>query len=475
MYVGDYLDSNLGHEVINMFQADDGNHYLYLNARGNFTSSGKNVDTMLLVRGIGRNRVEIIGMAKNLHCIESACCTLSRDIGKINTEVRTEQETLKITYDKESVFNIFGREGQQSVYASYWVDDKSFYVPKEGTRLIIAFKNTPKNNNPKVKEDTITLENHNFASTSLHQFINPGCDLEKLKELCKNGEFWDVSNNKLSNVNTSCKKERRISLFDICQIQNDENRFSNALSYFILQYPEMWQKLLQDILKCEDLGEIESVTREEDAKVDKGDWKDKTGGRIDLLLRTRKYYIIIENKIDSEIIVDTEDKNQLSRYYNYVKHLKIEQIEELQKEKVKVKEQIDKRNKQLNNNINSRYRQDWENKINYCTERLDNIQEQIEDVNNKGIIGIVLTPNYNKPEEKLLKVDNEFLFKSVTYKDIYNRLGEYAKEELEQDVNFNDFYNAMKQHTYEYKSDALYNEMLEKFIQRIKELKNNNK
>ena len=105
MYVGDYLDSNLGHEVINMFQADDGNHYLYLNARGNFTSSGKNVDTMLLVRGIGRNRVEIIGMAKNLHCIESACCTLSRDIGKINTEVRTEQETLKITYDKESVFN----------------------------------------------------------------------------------------------------------------------------------------------------------------------------------------------------------------------------------------------------------------------------------------------------------------------------------------------------------------------------------
>ena len=142
---------------------------------------------------------------------------------------------------------------------------------------------------------------------------------------------------------------------------------------------------------------------------------------------------------------------------------------------MKVKEQIDKRNKQLNNNINSRYRQDWENKINYCTERLDNIQEQIEDVNNKGIIGIVLTPNYNKPEEKLLKVDNEFLFKSVTYKDIYNRLGEYAKEELEQDVNFNDFYNAMKQHTYEYKSDALYNEMLEKFIQRIKELKNNNK
>ena len=38
MYVGDYLNSNLGHEVINMFTADDGKHYLYLNAYGSFAS-----------------------------------------------------------------------------------------------------------------------------------------------------------------------------------------------------------------------------------------------------------------------------------------------------------------------------------------------------------------------------------------------------------------------------------------------------
>ena len=28
MYVGDYLSSNLGHEVINMYTADNGKHYL---------------------------------------------------------------------------------------------------------------------------------------------------------------------------------------------------------------------------------------------------------------------------------------------------------------------------------------------------------------------------------------------------------------------------------------------------------------
>ena len=36
MYVGDYLTSNLGHEVVNMFKADDGGSYLYLNAYGSF-------------------------------------------------------------------------------------------------------------------------------------------------------------------------------------------------------------------------------------------------------------------------------------------------------------------------------------------------------------------------------------------------------------------------------------------------------
>ena len=158
----------------------------------------------------------------------------------------------------------------------------------------------------------------------------------------------------------------------------------------------------------------------------------------------------------------------LSYTETVVKHLKAEQDEKLKEEKVRVEDQIRKRRKQLNNprNKNSKFRQDWEKEIN----DLNNIQKQ----DNKCIIGIVLTPNYNEPKDELLKMDDGFLFKSITYKDIYKGLEKYAKEELEHDVNFKDFYNAMKQHTYEYKSEALYNDMLEKFIQRIKTLKSNN-
>ena len=92
MYTGSYLSTNLGHEVINMFQADDGNHYLYLNAKGNFSSIGKEVTTMLLVRHVGENCVEVVGMAKNLKCVDSACCSLPRDLGRINEKIQGAQQ-----------------------------------------------------------------------------------------------------------------------------------------------------------------------------------------------------------------------------------------------------------------------------------------------------------------------------------------------------------------------------------------------
>ena len=141
MYTGSYLSTNLGHEVINMFQADNGNHYLYLNSKGNFTERGKEVGTMLLVRGIGKGRVEVVGMAKNLRPVESACCTLPRDLGRINESVREKQKTFltDVKYGKVPILDIFGEKGQQSVYVSYWVKGKDFYTPKPGNRLILKF------------------------------------------------------------------------------------------------------------------------------------------------------------------------------------------------------------------------------------------------------------------------------------------------------------------------------------------------
>lgn len=475
MYVGDYLSTNLGHEVINMFQADDNNHYLYLNAKGNFSSQGKEVGTMLLVRGIGGGGVEVVGMAKNLECIDGACCTLPRDLGKIEPKAKSAQDNAlkSVKYRGVSIFKIFGTQGQQSVYASYKVEQGDFFVPK-GRPLIIAFSNS--DDKTRTRADVI-LKKNNFASTSLHQFILEGEDLDRLQELCdvdKHTDIWKEDNTKPS---TDIEK-RATSLFDICQIQNDENRFSNAMSYFIQQYPELWQRLLRDIAGIKDLDKIESVTREEDAKVDKGEYKDKTGGRIDLLIRTKDYYIIIENKIDSNIIIEN-GVTQLSRYYHYVKYLKEEQINTLKKEKKEIGEQLGELQKKLKNprNKKSKYRDNWEKAKAAAEDELRNIDKQINEVNNRSIVGLVLTPNYNPQDSKLLNVEYidekskdklVFNFKEITYGDVYEWLGKNATTELKDDVNFKAFYDAMKRHTYDHESKAMYQDMLEKFASRIK-------
>lgn len=548
MYTGSYLSTNLGHEVINMFQADNGNHYLYLNSKGNFTERGKEVGTMLLVRGIGKGRVEVVGMAKNLRPVESACCTLPRDLGKIKESVRKEQKTFLtegehiVTYGKVPILNIFGEKGQQSVYVSYWVEGEDFHTPKSGTRLILEFppsKKKDKNEKEQVDDDyqakekvekvvfydsennekaiiTIRLKTHNFASTSLHQFIleeDEEDDFSSLTEICNNEVLWEVKNNKIEFNDCVDFEKHEISLFDICQIQNDENRFSNALSYFIQKYPELWREFLQQHSGIKNLGKIESVTREEDAKVNKEGWNNKTGGRIDLLIRTKNHYVIIENKIGSDIIIK-DNVSQLDRYYNYVQYLKKEELDRLGKEIKDILEEIKKQNKICKAEI----------------EKLIQISTNIKEEKKKETIGLVLAPNYNMPNKDERKVKNEnkvlytyeelpyskiwkelkiklekdpnfealnnaievldtdytksseeerqvnddFTYQELPYKKVYEWLSKNASKELGEDANFKAFHNAMKKHTYEYENEALYDDMKDKFFSRINEFKNKN-
>ena len=475
MYVGDYLSTNLGHEVINMFQAEDDKHYLYLNAKGNFTKKGESVGTMLLVRGIGEGRVEVIGMAKNLKCVDGACCTLPRDLEKINTEARSAQNAFlkNVKYGKVSIFDIFGTQGQQSVYASYWVTDKEFFVPKEGKRLIIEFSNSSKVKEERIEGgEYITLTNHNFASTSLHQFILEGEDLDRLKGLCdveKRADIWRLDNTKLSERSIGVK-QRKISLFDICQIQNDENRFSNALHYFMEQYPNLWVEFFaQEGLNIE-LSDNFTVTREEEAKIKKATLgkkqmtqgeelsadseKDSTtnsdkskscealpsGGRIDLLIRDNKNIIVIENKIKSDINLNSEEqKKQQGQTTNLTSKQNTTQLDR------------------------------YFNYINWRTGKYsdkEGIPTPYGDDLGKTPHFFILAPNYNKPKNTLSGV-----YKVITYKELYNFLK--LRPELEGDANFKAFFEAMHRHTHEYINDYLYYEMMEKFALRIKKFKDN--
>ena len=475
MYTGSYLSSNLGHEVINMFQADNGKHYLYLNSKGNFSKDGASVSTMLLVRGIGEKRVEIIGLAKNLKFVKSAQCKLPRDLGRVDTGVQTKQLAYmkEITYGGAAIKDIFGEEGQQSVFISYETDANNFYLPQR--RIIINFKDKQDANNQEAKNsENIYLKELSFGSTSLHQYVsetsNPG-DWKLLDNICKNPTWW--KNDPINVVVPNNLSKQQDSLFDICRIQDDENKLSNALSYFIEKYPKIWIKYFKEKYNIE-LSKIDSVTREEDAKIDNSKCEDKTGGRIDLLIRTPECYIIMENKIDSRIIFQ-DGVSQIQRYYNYVNYLQREEEERLEKAKKELESKIDGYKAELGKCNGMRSTPNRNKKIDKLkTEKIE-AEKELEDLpefKEREVIGFVLAPNYNPPTDSELEVKNGagqivYKYEPVSYKEIYDWLQDKAEVTIDKDPNFKAFHNAMKKHTYATKSEAIREDMMNIFFTRI--------
>ena len=404
MYAGSYLSTHLGHEVINMFQADNGKHYLYLNSRGNFDEKGFNAKNMLLVMHVGGKRVEILGLAKDLKPASGAQCSLPSDINSLDNSISGEQKKYikdnKISYGGVPMLDFFGKAGQQNVFVSYEVDENNFFVPNK--KMVVCFDES------EAQKEDIILREHNFASTSLRQFIQDGNDYETLISVIENENMWHVYNEK---VVRGTYTPHGISLFDICGICYNENCFSDALAYYMEKRPKLWVSFFRELGIS--VNDNFTVSREVDAKINSEKYKENTGGRIDLLLSDDNSFIVIENKVKSDINKIKRDlgvnQNQLDRYKNFIKYL-------ISNDKVKQKQ--------------------------YYL--------------------FILAPDYSK-----LIIDNENEFKHIKYSRICN----YLKDKIDVlgDSDFMALYYAMRRHSFEQESLCFYDDMKNIFYSRIEE------
>ena len=411
MYAGSYLSTHLGHEVINMFQADNGKHYLYLNSKGNFDEKGLNATNMLLVMHVGGKRVEILGLAKDLKPVPGAQCSLPSNITSIDKSISEEQRNYilsekngGISYGGVPLLDLFGTTGQQNIFVSYEVDENKFFVPNK--KMFICFEGKE---GKEAQVEDIILNEHNFASTSLRQFIQEGSnDYKNLISVITNKDMWHVCNEK---VVRGTYTPHKVSLFDICRIRHNENCFSDALAYYMEKYPELWAGFFRGLEIP--INDNFTVLREVDAKVNNEKWTEITGGRIDLLLSDDNSFIVIENKVKSDINKINRDlgfnQDQLDRYKNFIKYL-------------------------IKNNK----------------------------IKQKQYYLYVLSPDYSK-----LCIDNQKEFKPLKYSQICN----YLKDKIEvlSDRDFMDFYYAMRRHSFEYDSLCMYDDMKNIFYSRIEE------
>ena len=578
MYTGSYLSSNLGHEVINMFQADNGKHYLYLNARGNFDKkTGEKISDMLLVRYVGENRLEILAWASGLTPAPGADKSYKKfepqsEIRKSQGYIISSKERDKmdvedfpegtfkawndeilsdISYGGANLIKIFEGSEQQNIYITYRAG--KFRTPPKDKRLFLEFVNDTDFYDPE-KEKTGQSEDASIfyfsgyllGKTTLHQFIldndpykidkkawdsltkeldkiRPSYNLDekhpkylKLKALLSilseegemdndalklnledkiNGRRQD-SCNKLYSWLEKCEwvtwkeeekivsekdledhKPREKSLFDIVpKLQRDENCFSDALKFFIDRDKDEWCQVLVKLCASGNVGPICSIEREKDATINTD--KDKTkGGRIDLLIRTQNAYMVIENKIKSDINSNKQGENQLDRYRAYVNYRIIGDYidafgdnEDIKEIKVKEYDVIKASNWEKCTN-------EWKGKM---EENLKCIyQKSGENWNYIKAYFFILAPDYNLPGEEerkgylplyystLVGEVKEDIMKEFPYlQGVAELMNEYHEKHCKENL-WSAFHDAMKRHSYDYENDSLYEDMKNTFFTRI--------
>ncbi len=442
MFVGNYLTSNLGHEIINLFQADNGTHYLYLNAYGNFNKAHKDkIGTMLMVKSVGGKVVEVIGMAKNIEAVVGVDRPYhpyqkyneSQDKFIFDNQIELIKSE-KITYGGMPLNELFKDAEQQTIFVTYRAKAGDVFIPKDGKRIFIQYGRDGKNHqNHSSKDRYVVLEGYKFPSTSLKSNIYPegdgkGTDNEKkrqdyekvLTDIVCDMDLWTADRDWKVDISNG-KTERKPNLFEICQIQNDENRLSNALAYFLMQpeYKELWKEFFLTLGVS--LHDGYTVEREVDTRIGADGWN---GGRIDLLIKDTDNIVVIENKIKSGInskSSDTEGMTQLDRYVNFVEWL-----------------------------INSKKKREKEAKKGSETQLKPHY--------------FILTPDYNVPDLSRYKDKYHVIKYSQLYAFLLNK--KYG-EKVERDNNFKAFRDTLYRHTLTTPNAYLFQEMLEKFQNRI--------
>ena len=151
MFVGDYLQesNNIGHEVINLFRADNGKHYIYVVPWG---VMGKEKDgqitDILLVRYINGNGEKRLRILAKISGIEERQHIAKRngkdDKEEVKLAVCNHAKDKDVRYSGKTFEDIFKRNTYKNevdtlpVYFTFEVESEQFKVPNK----IIDIKGT---------------------------------------------------------------------------------------------------------------------------------------------------------------------------------------------------------------------------------------------------------------------------------------------------------------------------------------------
>ena len=419
MYSGEYLkdETNIGHEIINLFRTDDGANFIYLGSYGNYHAShiGR-FESILLGRSISKNVFEVLGKAEELIPMP----VLLHQCGEYK---RKEEQEKKIIHEKQLEVlcreNItYGGVRLDQLYTKNKNDSECIYVTFKANKVRLPKKNlyiTNKEdlakNNENYRYICIKSEDKNgnindadriLGQTNVRYFDSDTFTFERLKEIIDDESLWQETNTTEKLDKNLFLGDEATTFLDVIKKNDDEVVFSNLIAYYLTKYKPLLDKFIEKFVKKQMV---------EDVKV----FREKY--HIDILLQDGVgNSVIIENKIKSGINGKRYDENGNEKSNQLKKYIK-----------------------ELGNN--------------------DGVQKE-------HISCLLLVPNYHNFDLDDEDKDN---YQIVKYSDVYNFFKTYVFGVDDFTINdkyYVDFVRALKPHAKEV-NNILQEEMKRRFVASI--------
>ena len=310
MYVGAYLSEgdNIGHEIINLYKADDGKNYIYLNSQGTIElSHGENRITILLVRKFASKTYKVLAKVEGVTILDFADSKLPRE------ERYKGQVALGLTYGGISLVDLFN----ENAYHGSLQEEKNAYTTFVADKVI-----KPKNQLYITDDSSVSGDNTYFIRTNkgfgkqtLREFYNENDKPDSfadLNQIIEYRELWeDANTTQAISELPELQKDPYFNFLNIIRQEDNELAFSNMFAYFFNINREAFSRFASDILHIEMQTDF-TIEREKK--------------NIDLLISDENNAVVIENKIKSSIngvddrhdIYSDQVQSQLKKYYHFV-------------------------------------------------------------------------------------------------------------------------------------------------------------
>ena len=248
LFAGRYLDEgeNIGHEVINLFKDDEGNNNLFITPSGQVKDH--HVTNILFVRNISsRTTVEVICLAKDVFTIDA-------------------EKIKKIRYAGFSLEQIFSSNTYHGD-----IDTVTQHVTFRSKQISIPLNRIFITLDENFKFDGATViylksERKVIIPQPMREYYSEKNDAKAYQQLTndliRNTLLWNETNATNVLIPDGIAHNQSPSFLEVIRKEDDENIFSNLLSYFFEYSYSSFQKFAKDILKINDMGASFELVRE---------------------------------------------------------------------------------------------------------------------------------------------------------------------------------------------------------------------